>query len=124
MVLNRAGKSTGRGNGWTRSRVCSLRHQHGITPYVIGERQERGEATFREAAEILAVSPSTILRMISAGLLPAKQICKAAPWVLRLADLQRDDIIREADRRRSRIVNGHMLSPSYPPPSSSIPPRR
>src|SRR4029077_14298919 len=24
-VLNRAGKTTGRGNGWTQSRVCSLR---------------------------------------------------------------------------------------------------
>jgi DNA invertase Pin-like site-specific DNA recombinase len=107
MVLNRAGKSTGRGNGWSRSRVYSLRYQHGIAPYVAGERQERGEATFREAAKILAVSPATILRMISAGLLPAKQVCKAAPWVLRLADLQRDDIIREADRRRSRRPVSH-----------------
>jgi hypothetical protein len=107
-VLNRAGKSTGRGNGWTRSRVCSLRHQHGIAPYVAGERQERGEATLREAAEILAVSPSTILRMISAGLLPAKQLCKAAPWVLRLADVQRDDIKREADRRRLRRPASHV----------------
>jgi hypothetical protein len=106
-VLNRAGKSTGRGNGWTRSRVCSLRHQHGIAPYVAGERQKRGEATLREAAEILAVSPSTILRMITTGLLPAKQLCKAAPWVLRLADLQRADIKREADRRRMRRPPSH-----------------
>jgi DNA invertase Pin-like site-specific DNA recombinase len=106
-VLNRAGKSTGRGNGWTRSRVCSLRHQHGIAPYVEGERQQRGEATLREAAELLAVSPSTILRMISTGLLPAKQLCKAAPWVLGLADLQRDDIKREADRRRLRRPASH-----------------
>ena len=29
-ALNRAGKLTGRGNGWTQSRVCSLRNHHGI----------------------------------------------------------------------------------------------
>ena len=29
-VLNRAGKTTGRGNGWTQSRVCSLRSHNAI----------------------------------------------------------------------------------------------
>src|SRR4249919_2499088 len=42
-VLNRAGKTTGRGNGWTRSRVCMLRNHRGIAPYRNGERSERGE---------------------------------------------------------------------------------
>jgi excisionase family DNA binding protein len=106
-VLNRAGKSTGRGNGWTRSRVCSLRNQQGIAPYVVGERQERGDATLREAAELLAVSPSTILRMIRTGLLPATQLCKGAPWVLQTADLQREHIKREADCRRLRRPASH-----------------
>jgi hypothetical protein len=31
-ILNRTGKKTGRGNGWTRSRVCWLRNHRGITP--------------------------------------------------------------------------------------------
>jgi hypothetical protein len=47
ITLNRAGKSTGRGNSWTRPRVCSLRNQHAIAPYVVGERQGRGEATLK-----------------------------------------------------------------------------
>ena len=106
-VLNRAGKSTGRGNGWTRSRVCSLRNQQGIAPYIAGERQERGEATLIEAAERLAISPSTILRMISTGLVPATQLCKGAPWVLQQADLLREDIKREANRRRLRRPASH-----------------
>jgi hypothetical protein len=29
-LLNRAGKPTGRGNGWTQARVCSFRSQYGI----------------------------------------------------------------------------------------------
>nr|WP_245286380.1 hypothetical protein [Bradyrhizobium sp. WSM1417] len=32
-VLNRAGKSTGRGNSWTRARVRHLRNQQAIAPY-------------------------------------------------------------------------------------------
>jgi hypothetical protein len=58
-VLNRAGKTTGRGNGWTKSRVCSLRSHNVIAAYCEGERRERGEVTLDEAAAALSVSPST-----------------------------------------------------------------
>ena len=78
-VLNRSGKQTGRGNSWTRMRVCSVRSQKGIAPYQEGERKARGEVTLNEAADILAVSPSTVSRMIGNGLLPAQQLCKGAP---------------------------------------------
>ena len=39
-VLNRAGKRTGRNNGWTQSRVTSLRNRCGIAVYRDGERSE------------------------------------------------------------------------------------
>jgi excisionase family DNA binding protein len=101
-VLNRSGKSTGRGQSWTRTRICSLRYQKEIAAYREGERAERGEATLNEAAELLSVSPSTIRRMLNAGILPANQLCKGAPWIIRHADLQHEDVRREAQRRRSR----------------------
>ena len=83
-VLNRSGKSTGRRHSWTRNRVCSLRHDHNIPPYRKGERAERGEVTINEASAALAVSSSTILRMINDGILPAQHLCKGAPWIIRL----------------------------------------
>ena len=101
-VLNRSGKATGRGNSWTRTRVCSLRHGHEIAPYREGERSERGEVTVNEAAAALAVSSSTIRRMISDGMLPAQHHCKGAPWIIRLQDLKRKDVRTEAGARRSR----------------------
>ena len=101
-VLNRSGKSTGRGNSWTRMRVCSLRHNHDITPYREGERSERGEVTVNEAAAALAVSPSTIRRMINDGMLPAQHYCEGAPWIICLDDLKRKEVRTEAERRRSR----------------------
>ena len=101
-VLNRSGKSTGHGNSWTRGRICSLRHQYDITVYRDGERADRGEATLEEAAATLALSTSTIRRLIAEGALPARQQCKGAPWIIRQVDLVRDEIRREADARRLR----------------------
>jgi DNA invertase Pin-like site-specific DNA recombinase len=101
-VLNRGGKSTGRGNSWTRARICTLRSQQKIAIYREGERAERGEATLDEAAVALAVSPSTIRRLMACGVLPAHQLCKGAPWIILQGDLSRDDVRRSADARRSR----------------------
>jgi hypothetical protein len=101
-VLNRSGKATGRGNSWTRTRVCSLRHSQEIAPYREGERSERGEVTVHEAAAALAVSPSTIRRMISDGMLQAQHHCEGAPWIICFHDLKRTDVRTEAERRRSR----------------------
>ena len=101
-VLNRAGKSTGKGNSWTRGRVCSLRNQQAIEPYKDGERAERGEVTLDEAATTLSVSPSTIRRLIADGALPALQLCKGAPWVIRSCDLDQPNVRNAAEARRLR----------------------
>lgn len=101
-VLNRAGKKTGRGNGWNRSRVCMLRNYRRIPPYREGERTERGELTLNEAAAILKVSEATVRRLINEGALAAQQLCKGAPWVIRAEDLATDEVGRAADARRHR----------------------
>ena len=101
-VLNRSGKSTGRGNSWTRSRVCSLRYENEIAPYREGEQADRGEVTIEEAAAALAVSASTVRRMISDQVLPAQQLCKGAPWIIRARDLERTGVRAEARARRLR----------------------
>jgi hypothetical protein len=100
-VLNRAGKTTGRGNGWTRSRVCILRNHRGIAPYRNGERSERGEMTLEEAAVVLKVSEA-VRRLINLAVLPARQLCKGAPWVIRSADLESEEVQGAAADRRLR----------------------
>jgi len=101
-VLNRSGKVTGRGNGWSRTSVCSLRHQKQIPPYREGERAERGEATLDEAAASLSLSETTVRRLIGTGILPARQVCANAPWIVLHEDLASPDVYREAERRRGR----------------------
>jgi hypothetical protein len=87
-MLNRTGKRTGRLNGWTQSRVRGFRNTHGIAVYVYGEWAAREEVTLTEAARILDLSPMTVLRRIRAGLIPAEQYCKGAPWVIKRQDIE------------------------------------
>jgi DNA invertase Pin-like site-specific DNA recombinase len=87
-LLNRAGKPTGRGNGWTEVRVRSFRDYHQITVYCPGEWSERGEITLEAAAKIVGVIPMTALRMIKRGDLPGRQLCRGAPWVIKAMDVE------------------------------------
>jgi hypothetical protein len=52
-VLNRSGKSTGRDQSWTRTRVCSLRYQKEIAVYREGERAENGTPITIACAKVL-----------------------------------------------------------------------
>lgn len=88
-LLNRLGKRTAHGHTWTKARVCSFRNDHGIPLYQAGERQARGEMTLEEAASHLGVSKMTVHRLIQKSLLPARQACAGAPWMIRRADLER-----------------------------------
>jgi excisionase family DNA binding protein len=101
-VLNRAGKTTGKGHGWTRSRVCSLRNHRQIAPYREGERARRGEVTLEEAAKILNVSEATVRRLIGEKVVPAHQLYKGTPWVIRASDLDHETVRNAANARRQR----------------------
>jgi excisionase family DNA binding protein len=101
-ILNRSSKVTGHGAAWTRAHVCGLRNTHGIPVYQEGERSERGEITLDEAADILNVSRATVYRLITSGVVPAQQLCSGAPLIIRLGDVQKDGVRREADARRRR----------------------
>ena len=78
-LLNRLGKKTGKGNSWTKGRVCSFRSARAIAVYREGERPERGELILSEAAEQLAVDPVVIRRLIRSGILPAAKPARARP---------------------------------------------
>ena len=86
-LLNRAGKPTGRGNGWTEVRVRSFRHHHEIAVFRPGEWADRGEITLKAAAKIIGVTPMTALRMIQRGDLKGRQLCRGAPWVIKAEDV-------------------------------------
>jgi len=100
-LLNRLGKRTGKGNGWSLARVRSLRSTHKIAVHRAGERRERGELVLVEAAAHLGVGPHRVYRLIEDGILPARQVCRGAPWVIMERDLDAPQV-REALSGRSR----------------------
>src|SRR5215472_10478988 len=91
-ILNRLGVHTAKGLSWTLERVRGFRKDHQIAVYRDGERAERGEITLHEAASRLGVSKMTVIRLIKDGLLPAKQTCIGAPYVIKQADLDRPEV--------------------------------
>src|SRR5271165_2096404 len=99
-MLNRTGKRTGRLNGWTQSRVRGFRNTHGIAVYVDGEWAERGELTLTETARMLNLSPITVLRRIRAGMIPAEQYCKGAPWVIKRRDIEGQHLVERVKTSR------------------------
>jgi excisionase family DNA binding protein len=103
-VLNRLSIRTGKDNTWTQQRVRTFRNDHGIAVYREGERAERGEVVLHEAASRLGVSTMTVVRLIKDGVLPAKQTCVGAPYVIREADLELPAVKR-------MIKNGRAVSP-------------
>jgi hypothetical protein len=86
-LLNRSGKSTGYGNGWTEQRVRGFRNHHNIAVYRDGEWAERGEIALDVAAQIIGVAKMTALRMIRRGDLKGRQACKGTPWVIKADDV-------------------------------------
>ncbi len=103
-MLNRLGMRTAKGLAWTQQRVCSFRNDHSIAVYRDGERAERGELILHEAASRLGVSKMTVTRLIKDGVLPAKQSCVGAPYVIREIDLDRDEV-------RNAVKSGRAVSP-------------
>jgi DNA invertase Pin-like site-specific DNA recombinase len=99
-MLNRTGKRTGRLNGWTQSRVRGFRNAHSIAVYVDGEWAERGELTLTEAARMLDLSPMAVLRWIRAGIIPAEQYCKGAPWVIKRRDVENQQLVERVKAGR------------------------
>jgi excisionase family DNA binding protein len=89
-------RRTAHGKIWTTKHICTLRNHHAIPVYGEGERQARGEMSVSEAAVVLGVTPTTVLRLIRLKQLQATQACVNAPWILHRADVER----RMAERNR------------------------
>lgn len=81
-LLNRLGKKTGRGHAWNESYVRSFRNTHEIAVFKNDEHHQRGELTIAEASKQLEMPTHAIIRLIKRNILPAKQICKGALWII------------------------------------------
>jgi len=101
-VLNRIGMRSAKGHTWTQLRIRNFRAERGIPIYREGERAERGELDLRETAAKLGVGKMTVIRLIKANVLPARQSCPGSPYVIRQEDLETPAI-------RRAVSNGYAV---------------
>lgn len=112
-ILNRAGKRTGKGNSWAEARVRSFRTSRGIAVYRDGERQERNELNLEETAARLSVSKMTVSRLIRRGVIPARQACKGAPWVIAADALDRPGVAAAVAGRGPVTADSHQRTMEF-----------
>lgn len=90
-VLNKLGRTTGKGNRWNEHRVRSVRTRYAIA----GHRRKPTNPnllTLGEAAAYCEVSQTTIKRLVEAGILDKEQIVSWAPWEIEKTDLDSNAI--------------------------------
>jgi DNA invertase Pin-like site-specific DNA recombinase len=87
-ILNRLGKRTIGGLSWTAGRVQLFRNDRHLLAYREGERADRGELMLDEVVQELRVSKMTVIRLIHAKTLPARQVCPGAPYIILRKDLE------------------------------------
>jgi len=94
--LNRIGKKTAKGHTWNPVRLRAFRSNNDISVYHEGERQKRGELTIHEASLKLGIGKTKVWRLIQHKVIPAKQICSGAPWIIAKNDLESETIKKAA----------------------------
>jgi len=85
-MLNRRGIRTPKGLTFTTNRVSSLRRSHGIAKGPSVPHTGPDIYSPHEAAEMLGVTHTTIIRWVEAGLLKGVQVAKSAPWRIQVTE--------------------------------------
>ncbi|MEI6451873.1 MAG: recombinase family protein, partial [Actinomycetes bacterium] len=96
-VLTKLGRRTGKGKRWSEDRVATARRNHSIAGQ---KRSKRDPAilSLGEAAKESGASPTTIKRLVEAGILRREQVVPWAPWEIRRSDLETDPARAILDR--------------------------
>jgi DNA invertase Pin-like site-specific DNA recombinase len=101
-TLNRAALTTPTGKTWTAHRVAQFRRQHSIAKFSSAECEQAGWLTQEKCATRCEVSPMSISRLVSAGILPAEQPRPGFPAVIQATDLRRPEVARAINRLKSK----------------------
>lgn len=86
-IINRQGRRTVHGERFTANKVGNLRRYWNIPCFKPSpERQDGDLVNVGQAARILGVVPSTLLRWLADGFIPGEQITPGSPWRIRMTE--------------------------------------
>jgi DNA invertase Pin-like site-specific DNA recombinase len=95
-ILNRLGYRTPHGKPWRSQHVANVRYYYRLPNFP----KCRDWVTLEQAAKELHVSDTLIKRLIRQKVLPAKQVVKYAPWIIRREDLASSGVKRQIQAAR------------------------
>jgi excisionase family DNA binding protein len=95
-ILNRQGRRSATGRRFTATIVQGLRHHWHIPRHRPAAETPDGElVTITEAAKLLGVVPSTVLRWLADGFIAGEQLTPGAPWRIRMTAELRERFVDE-----------------------------
>ena len=109
-ILNRAGLRTERGQTWTVGRVASFRRRERVPAFDAEAKAREGWLLQQEAAAALGVSPMSVHRLVTRGILPAEHHA-GLPSVIKRSDLNHRAVKRAVATIQS---HGHCPLPDDP----------
>jgi hypothetical protein len=98
-VLTKLGRRTATGKRWNEQRVATVRQKNGIA----GQKRTKADPeilTQGQAAKYCGVSGQTIRKLVGAGILKKDQVVPWAPWEIKRADLDSEEVRTILDRLR------------------------
>jgi DNA invertase Pin-like site-specific DNA recombinase/uncharacterized protein YndB with AHSA1/START domain len=95
-VLNRQGRTTATGLGFTTNAVGNLRRHWKIARYQPPAHAPNGESlSVDAAAKELGLAPSTLHRWVADGFVAGEQVTPGAPWRIRMTQQLRNFVVQE-----------------------------
>lgn len=107
-ILNLLQIKTTSQDSWNSVRVFEFRQQHHIPSFDPQEYEKKGCVNLTQAADLLGTFPETILRLIKAKIIKARQVVKYSPWIIDKEQLQSPEVLqaiaklKEGDRYISK----------------------
>jgi transposase-like protein len=99
VVLANQRRRTATGLRFTKHRVASLRHAHGIPAFTPDQAAASADGELvgiPQAAQELGVTPGTVYRWLRDGFIAGEQLTPGAPWRIRLNDQLRAKVAEDA----------------------------
>jgi hypothetical protein len=103
-ILNRFGYRTGTGKTGRAHSVACVRYQYRLPHFP----KEKDWLTLTQAAQQLGVSATVLKRLIGQGILPARQVMPAAPWMIQRTDLDLATVQAEVQAVRTGRARRHV----------------
>jgi hypothetical protein len=109
-VLNKLGRTTGKGRPWSQQAVKTARRNHGIDGRT-DSIDDPEVLTLQGAARHTRTSDTTIKKLVDAGVLPMHQVVPYAPWEIQRCDLESPRVLGILDtlRQTGRVCLGDKL---------------